>query len=110
MADITKLEARIAELEVRIRELIPRRGADEEGTTHGCTHGCTGDCPDPTGDCTYGCTDGCTNGCTGSCDRRGQGPEIGQPLDVTRGALDLYRDLALRRPGAAASPRSERGR
>lgn len=63
---LEKLEARILDLEIKIKELVP--GAlRTEGRTNGCTHGCTGACPDPTGDCTYGCTHGCTQGCTAGC-------------------------------------------
>ncbi|HEU0114687.1 MAG TPA: hypothetical protein VFQ80_08420 [Thermomicrobiales bacterium] len=52
------LEARIAELETRLRAVggvanVGKLAAFSEGS---CTNGCTG-----------GCTDGCTGGCTGGC-------------------------------------------
>jgi hypothetical protein len=55
---IEDLEARIAELETRVRAVggagnLARAAAFSEGS---CTNGCTG-----------GCTDGCTGGCTGGC-------------------------------------------
>jgi len=67
MVLIRDIDARIAELEIRIRRISSGLGRAAEGTTHGCTNGCTGACPDPTDNCTYGCTNGCTNGCTEGC-------------------------------------------
>ena len=66
-SDFHKLEQRIKELEVKIRELTLLGRSADEVSTDGCTHGCTGGACPPTGDCTYGCTDGCTQGCTSGC-------------------------------------------
>jgi hypothetical protein len=76
---LEKLEARIRDLEVRIKALAPGL-VPVDGQTHGCTHGCTGACPDPTGDCTYGCTYGCTQGCTEGCGEARPAPAL---ADVT---------------------------
>lgn len=103
MVDIDQLEARIRDLEARVRELVPGRMPADEGTTHGCTHGCTGSCPDPTGNCTYGCTDACTNGCTDGCGARWQGRVVleeaglGQLAEAEAGerpSVELFQRLA----------------
>ncbi|HEU0114685.1 MAG TPA: hypothetical protein VFQ80_08410 [Thermomicrobiales bacterium] len=62
--DVGQLEARIAELEIKIREFVPALRVAADDQTHGCTHGCTGACPEGTSGCTYDCTHGCTHGCT----------------------------------------------
>jgi len=65
--DLSDLDARIAELEVKFQEFRLSRTARvaDDVATNGCTNGCTGGtCPDTNG-CTNDCTHNCTNGCTG---------------------------------------------
>jgi hypothetical protein len=87
--DIRALEARIAELETRIRAVGIGRGFGPVAnfSSGSCTNNCTAAC-------TIGCTQGCTKGCAAQPDDLIRQPDKLAMAGVSHESLDLYQRLA----------------